>query len=98
MARNKITQPAAGMHAQRGETCAAPRSEGPLSDGLRPALGANRLSPIRINARTTPLAPVWGSGRPRVVDIKPNETAPAGFVSPADAVRSLIAVSKQLVG
>lgn len=98
MARNKIAQRVDGTRANRVEPCAAPGSAGRLSRRLRQTMAANRLLPIQINARATPLAPVWGGGMARVVDIKPNETAPFGLMGRAETVHSLIAVSKQLVG
>ncbi|MCB8876637.1 hypothetical protein [Acidisoma silvae] len=59
---------------------------------------AGRLSDIRIDDRRKPFALVQGNGFRPAVDIKTNHADQAGSMSQMRAARSLIAVSKQLVG
>ncbi|MCB8880153.1 hypothetical protein ACELLULO517_07905 [Acidisoma cellulosilytica] len=59
---------------------------------------AGRFSPFLINGRAVRLALVQGSGLRRVVDIKTDDADRPGFVGRPRSVRSLIVLSKQLVG
>ena len=59
---------------------------------------AGGLSEFHINAPVATLALVQGSGLRRVVDIKTDDTAQPGLPSQTGTARSLMTVSKQLVG
>jgi hypothetical protein len=98
MARKTIAPIRTGEAGGKIGLRVGPSPMGQLSCGQSAAALARHFSHIRINDRVIPLALVQGSEFRRAVDIKPNETVHAGFARQADAVRSLIAISKQLVG
>jgi hypothetical protein len=98
MARNEITPIGAGMY------CATPGltagRDGWMTGALR-LTGAIRPqcnSIPRIDGTVTGPQRMMRRGWSCVAKIKPNETEQAGFQTCAYAVRSLIAVTKQMVG